>query len=212
MSLFILKDVNFKNIINYPNIQINEGFTTFICGESGCGKSTLLKLLNGVISPTSGTIYYKNKNIIDYDPIMLRREILLVGQSAHLFDKTIRENFNEYYSYLDIEPPNYESIKKYLGICCTNLHLESDCGVLSGGERQRVFIAINLSLNSKVLMLDEPTSALDTQTADSLISNIISSVSDLSLIVVSHDKSIAEKYADNIITLGVNNPPLEDIV
>ena len=77
------------------------------------------------------------------------------------------------------------------------------CNVMSGGERQRVFIAINLSYQPKVLMMDEPTSALDDKNADTLIKNIKSycKANKISLIIVSHDKTIADRYADNIINL-----------
>ena len=85
MSLFLLKNVRFKGIIHYPDIEILKNCTTFICGESGCGKSTLLKLLNGVVSEDSGEILYANKRIVDYDPVALRREVLLCGQSVFFF-------------------------------------------------------------------------------------------------------------------------------
>jgi len=203
MNLFNLENVSYKDIVNYENIEIPAG-TTFICGESGCGKSTLLKLLNGVISPTCGIIYYKGEDISEIDPIELRREVLLVSQSAYLFDnKTIKENFIEYYSYLNLEQPTEQQINKYLSICCINLPIESDCTVLSGGEKQRVFLAINLSLNPQVLMLDEPTSALDDRTADTLLENIKSYCEKhkISTVIISHDQSIAFKYADRIFTL-----------
>jgi putative ABC transport system ATP-binding protein len=202
MSLFKLENVNYKGILSYNNIEISGGMT-FICGESGCGKSTLLKLLNGVISPCSGDVCYNDKNILDYEPISLRREVLLVGQATELFNMTIKENFHEYYRYLDLTPVSDEAIQEVLELCCVNLPLESDCSVLSGGEKHRVFIAINLSLfnstRTKVLMLDEPTSALDDATASSLITNIKSHFD--SVIIVSHDRTIANQYADRIITL-----------
>jgi len=205
--LFELRSVNYQDILTFPDMTIPKGRATFICGESGSGKSTLLKLLNGVLSPSGGEIFYLNKTLEDYDPILLRREILLVGQSVYLFDKSIKDNFNEYYAYRDMDIINEEEIKKYLGICSVNLPLEGMCHMLSGGERQRVFIAINLSYRPKVLMMDEPTSALDDKNANILMENIKAhcQANDMTLIVVSHDKAIAEKYADSIITLS-NSP------
>lgn len=207
MPLFTLKNVNFNNIIKYPEIEIPEGVATFICGESGSGKSTLLKLLNGVISATAGEITYSGKNIENFDPVALRREVLLVGQSVYLFDKTIKENFEEYYSYLDLDFISGESVTNHLNACAVNLPLDSICTTLSGGERQRVFIAINLSLQPKVLMLDEPTSALDDKNADMLMENVKSycTKNGITLIVVSHDKAIADKHADHTIILANDN-------
>jgi len=139
MALFTLKNVIYKNGIAYDDIEIKKGGVTFICGASGSGKSTLLKLLNGVISPTQGEITYLGKVIDDYDPIALRREVLLISQSAYLFDMSIRDNFNEYHSYRDLEAINEEAIKNYLDICSVTLSLDSMCNVLSGGEKHRVF-------------------------------------------------------------------------
>ena len=207
--MFVLKNVNFKGILNYSDIEIPKGGATFICGESGSGKSTLLKLLNGILSPTSGEITYLHKVLEDYDPILLRREILLVSQSVYLFDKTIKENFDEYYAYRNLEPLCEEQIKSYLDICMVNLPVDSMCHVLSGGERQRVFIAINLSYKPKVFMMDEPTSALDDKNANALMENIKAhcNANGTTLIVVSHDRAIAERYADNVIYLTGGDKP-----
>ncbi len=203
MTLFYVNKVNFMGIINYPQIEMPREKLTFICGESGCGKSTLLKLLNGVISADSGEIYYNGKQIQSYDPIELRKEVSLISQSVFLFDKSIRDNFYEYYDYRDLQKPSDEYIKEYLDICCADFRLESLCSNLSGGEKQRVYIGIFLSLKPRVLLLDEPTSALDDYHANALLSNIkaYSQKNGLSLVVVSHNKQLANSYADNIITI-----------
>ena len=156
-----------------------------------------------MLSASSGSIYYQGKEIKDFDPIQLRREVLLVSQSVYLFDKSIRENFHEYYAYRELDKISDQEMRRYLDICVLPLALDSMCTVLSGGERQRVFLAINLSYQPKVLMLDEPTSALDDKTADILMGNIISHcrARGISLLVVSHDRAIANKYADSIINL-----------
>ena len=203
MALFTLKKITFKGI-QYPDIEIPEKRTTFICGESGSGKSTLLKLLNGVLSPADGEISYRGKNINDYDPIILRRDILLIGQSVYLFDKSIKENFNEYYAYRDMQVISEKTMKEYLDICSVDLPLDSMCSVLSGGESQRIFIAIGISFHPHVLVMDEPTSALDDKNANILIENIKSycKTNEITLIVVSHDRAIADRHADNIIALS----------
>ena len=196
--------MQYQDILSYPDIEIPETITTFICGESGSGKSTLLKLLNGVLSPSDGSIAYSGKGLEEYDPIHLRQEILLVSQSVFLFDKSIKENFDEYRAYRGLESLPDEQIKSYLNICSIDLPLDSLCHVLSGGERQRVFLAINLSLSPKVLMMDEPTSALDDKNANTLMDNVKAhcKASQITLIVVSHDKALAEAYADHVVTLS----------
>jgi len=203
MALFSLKNVSFKDMIHYPDIEIPEKLATFICGESGSGKSTLLKLLNGVASPDGGEILYDGKPIGDYNPVLLRREVLLFGQSAYLFDGTIEENFAQYYSYRDLSPISAEEMQTYLSLCAAVFPLDAPCATMSGGERQRVFIAICLSLRPKVLLLDEPTSALDDMTANAVIANIKSFCleNEMTLIAVSHNRALVQPYADHTITL-----------
>ena len=202
MSLFSIKNVVFKNIIHYPDIEIPQNSATFICGESGCGKSTLLKLLNDVISPDSGQIMYNGKSVQDYEPAMLRREVLLCGQSPFLFDGSIEENFNQYYSYRELQPIG--EIQSFLKICSIDFPLDANCTSMSGGERQRVFTAICLSLRPKVLMLDEPTSALDDATANAVLTNVkqFCKENGITLIIVSHSQALVQAYADNVITLA----------
>ena len=200
--MFSINNLVFKNI-QYPNTIIPQHQTTFITGESGCGKSTLLKILSGVISSDSGEVMYKNKAIADYNPVMLRREVLLCGQSAFLFDGTIRENFDEFYNYRDLPPLTNQKIEEYLKICAAPFPLTTKCTTASGGERQRVFIAICLSFKPKVLLLDEPTSALDDTTAATLLTNLLTfcKSSAITPILVSHSKGLTKTYADNVITI-----------
>jgi len=203
MPLFSLKNVNFKSIIHYPDIEVEQNHTTFICGESGCGKSTLLKLLNGTASVDSGEIMYFGKRIEEYDPIALRQEVLLCGQSAFLFDGSIQNNFTEYYKYRELPPLSHEEMRTYLKICAADFPLDAQCATMSGGERQRVFTAICLSFRPEVLLLDEPTSALDDITSNTVIANIkaFCQAGNITLIVVSHNKALTEAHADYTIPL-----------
>ncbi len=195
--------VNFKNILYYPDIEINTGQCTFFSGKSGAGKSTLLKLFNGTLSPTEGTILYNGKSIEDMDTVALRREVLLVSQSLYLFDISISENFREYYAYRNLTMPEACEIQKYLSICCADFPLETLCSSMSGGERQRIYTAIYLSFMPRVLMLDEPTSALDRQTGFSFMENITSycKKTGITLLIISHDTALTEQFAERKIII-----------
>ncbi|MCL2847164.1 MAG: ABC transporter ATP-binding protein [Firmicutes bacterium] len=204
--MFTLKKVNFIDLISYPDLTIEKRKASFIIGESGTGKSTLLKLLNGTVSATSGEIFYNGENIENLDPVELRREVLLAGQNAYLFDRTIEENFDTFYKYRDLLPLENEKKTQYLKTLCVPFELDAQCSILSGGEKQRVFIAICLSFNPKVLLLDEPTSALDDATAHNVIKSVkeYCKKNDITLIIVSHSKEIIETHADVIIKLTAN--------
>ena len=95
-------------------------------------------------------------------------------------------------------------MKYFLDLCSVPFSLDNDCTKMSGGERQRIYIAIFLSLKPKILMLDEPTSALDKQNSNDVIKNIIDycKENEITIIVVSHDGNITEKFADHVINIG----------
>ena len=202
-TVLATEEVNFKNILFYPNIKIEQGHTTFITGSSGSGKSTLLKLFNATLSPTWGVIYYNNFNIADMDTIILRREVLLAGQAVYLFPTTIKENFIKYYEYRGLAAPEEKIMEKYLNLCLAPFSLSSQTQSLSGGERQRVYIAICLSLQPKVFLLDEPTSALDGENAAQLLQNLTGFCQEqhMTLVVVSHDRKLTEHFAEDRIVL-----------
>lgn len=197
------KDLCFNNIINYKNMKIPKGKVTFITGESGCGKSTLLKLFNGTLTQSKGNIYYKGKDTEKLNSIELRKEISLISQSVFLFDASIKDNFIKFYKYRGQNVPSDEEMKEILNICCIKFPLDKDCSVMSGGEKQRIYIAIYLSFKPEIIMLDEPTSALDNKNTFSVIENILSFCKNnkSTVIIVSHDKELTEKFGENNITL-----------
>lgn len=84
--MFVLENVKYKDIIDIDNLTINAGEITSITGKSGSGKSTLLKLLNKIISPDSGTIYYKDKDIEKIDTIDYRRSVPMLAQFPIIYD------------------------------------------------------------------------------------------------------------------------------
>ena len=186
------------NGIHYRDLQFIEYKITFLTGPSGAGKSTLLKLFNGMLSPSSGEVYYLNSNIAKLDTISLRREVSLVSQELFLFDLSIEYNFREFYSYRGLPSPTSETIEKFLKLCCLDFPLNYNCSKMSGGEKQRVYISIFLSLMPKVLLLDEPTSALDSQNSHNIFENIFCFCKEnkISVIVVSHDKVLADRFSE----------------
>jgi putative ABC transport system ATP-binding protein len=198
-----MKQINFENLIDYPDLSIETDQVTFICGSSGSGKSTLLRLLNGTVSPGRGEITFDGRSIEDFDTVTLRRELMLVSQTVYLFDAAVRENFMEFYQYRELPPPGDDEIASWLSLCCADFPQDMSCTSMSGGERQRVYIAIYLSFQPKVLMLDEPTSALDAKTSVTLMENLTAYCKEnhIGMIVVSHDRALAERFADQTIFL-----------
>lgn len=199
-----IKDMKFLDLITYPEINIQENSFTFITGESGCGKSTYLKMLNATVVSDDGDIIYQNKKITDIPVLKYRKEVMLVPQEAYLFQGTIRDNFNLYYSFIEKPELSETDMTRFLSICCANLSTSASCELLSGGEKQRVFQAIYLSCLPKVLLLDEPTAALDEKTANQFLTNLKSFCSEqrITVVCVCHNNELVNRFADTVILLG----------
>lgn len=200
----ILRFENVKFIKEYDDFTINKNEIVFIVGKSGSGKSTLLKLINNTLQMKSGSIFYKDTNILNIKPVELRRNIMMTSQENFLFDKTIKENFHEFYKLRDLENLTDDEIVKFLKIADFDVDVNLDVEKLSGGEKQRVFLAIALSMRPAVLLLDEPTSALDRNTAFNMMKNIVDYCkhNDITLVVVSHARNLVDEFADKTIDLG----------
>lgn len=208
-GLLITRGLVFQNTIRYPDLVVAEGKATFLTGPSGCGKSTLLHLMNATLSPSAGQVLYRGQDVAVWDTIQLRREVLLVRQAAFLFDRSIRENFQEFHRYRGGESPGEGEVRNCLELCLAQFPLDQSCATLSGGERQRVFLAVGLSFHPRVLLLDEPTSALDTGTGTALMERLLPYCREngVTPVVVSHDRGLTERFADVTIALRGEEEP-----
>ncbi len=203
-AILTATNLKFLDILRYPDIRIERGSASFICGRSGTGKTTLLKLFNATQTPADGTITFDGQDIAEMDTIDLRRRVLLAGQKVYLFDDTIKGNFEQFYAFRGEPCIGEDDMKEFLRLCCVEFPLDTRCQPLSGGEKQRVFLAIHLSMKPQVLMMDEPTSALDKKTSRLLLSQVKAYCADngITLVAISHDITLTAEFADQVITLS----------
>lgn len=193
----------FLGRIHYPDFAVAAGQVTFLTGPSGCGKSSLLRLFNGTASPSAGQVTALGRNVADWDPVDLRRRVLLCGQNAFLFDGTLAENFSRYGAMRRQSAPTGAQMRRFLDLTCLPMDPAADCCTLSGGERQRAFLSIFLSFAPQVVLLDEPTSALDSATAGHFFENLTHwcQTDGVTPVVVSHDAALCRRWADRVIAL-----------
>jgi len=188
------------------DLQIKYGAFTLINGKSGSGKTSLIRVLSGVIEPNEGSVTINGKRINDWRSTNLNR-IVYGPQEPLLFSGTLRDNILMGTSVESL-PSNY--LELILDATCLTDFVDELSGGLetqilgesfhpSGGESQRIGLARILALQPELVILDEPTSALDPSTEERVFRNLKNL--DLSIVMVSHSTS-AEKYADQIITLG----------
>ena len=176
----------------------------FILGKSGSGKSTLLNLLGGLDNITSGEIIADGNKIhelTEKEFDKYRSSYLgFIFQDYHLFD---RLNVNK---NIEIGMDIADKKDKYrIPLILEKVGLEGKGkkypDQLSGGERQRVAVARALAKNPNLILADEPTGNLDVNTSTQIL-NLLKEISSEKLVViVSHNISDADKYADQIIEL-----------
>lgn len=201
--MFTLKDIKFKDILDIKNLEIKKENVTIISGPSGSGKSTLLKMLNNLLSPDEGDIYYKDENIKNLDPIKLRRQVLMLPQSPTVFKGSIYDNIKLGFKYSGKTLPDKNTIKKALDDFNLDKDLDEDAGNLSGGEKQKLAIVRVILLRPQVFLLDEPTSALDRENEDEVMEQIIefAQENNIKIIMVTHSNYLKDKYSEDIIDI-----------
>jgi putative ABC transport system ATP-binding protein len=209
--------------LDTDSLSIPAGEVTAIMGPSGSGKSTLLNLVAGLDRVTHGTITVQGQEITRLSEAALARyrratiglvfqffnllnnltaldNVLIPAQLAGMNRRAARQRARELLEQLEIID-----------------QAEAFPARLSGGQRQRVAIARALINRPALLLADEPTGALDTRSGE----QVLDLFRDLksagqSIVLVTHDPRLAERYADRVITIvdGVitrNTPALEAI-
>jgi len=202
-SLFSLQDVSVaragRRVLDGVTLEIVEGATAIV-GPSGAGKSTLLRLLNRLADPDGGVIRFLGRDLRDYDPLPLRRTVALVPQLPALLEGSAAANVR-FAARLADRDADVDEALRLSGL--DSSFAERDGARLSVGEQQRVMLARALAQAPRVLLLDEPTSALDETTRDAVERTLqqLRAHLGLSLVLVTHDGTQAERLAQSIIRI-----------
>jgi osmoprotectant transport system ATP-binding protein len=154
------------------SFEVEEGETCVVIGPSGCGKTTTLKMVNRLIEPTGGRILIQDENVLDRDPVKLRRGIGYVIQQIGLFPHmTISENICVVPRLLGWEKQRMleraDELIEMVGMEPADFR-DRYPRQLSGGQRQRIGVARALAADPPILLMDEPFGAIDPITRDRL--------------------------------------------
>ena len=186
-----------RKILSSLNLSINSDDVTVIMGPNGAGKSIFLKILNGILTPTSGCITWNNKKqfsdtlntqaFVFQKPILLRRSVI-----ANL-------------DYIDSVLGYKKKISKDRLLKIVQLQKQKNhpARMLSLGEQQRLSLIRSLMLSPNLLLLDEPTANLDpasTKIIEDIILNL--KLMGIKIIFVTHNILQAKRIADDIIFLN----------
>ena len=194
------------------DITIEDGSFVGIIGHTGSGKSTLIQHLNGLLTPTSGTVLVDGEDIFSKkknELIQLRHRIGLVFQypEHQLFEETVHKDVafgpkNQGLSEEDINQRVQQSIKM-VGLNYDDVKDKSPFE-LSGGQMRRVAIAGVLAMEPSVLILDEPTAGLDPRGREEILAQIkyLHKKKKMTVILVSHSMEDIGRLVEKILVMN----------
>lgn len=191
-------------------LKIDDGEFIGLIGHTGSGKSTLIQHLNGLISPTSGNVYYNGADIndSDYNRKKLRSEVGLVFQypEHQLFEEDVFKDvcFGPKNLGLDKKEVELTAFTALEMVGIEHEYFYQSPFDLSGGQKRRVAIAGVLAMKPKVLILDEPTAGLDPKGRDEILGLIkkLHDENNITIILVSHSMDDVANYVDRIIAMN----------
>nr|MCR5705708.1 ABC transporter ATP-binding protein [Acholeplasmatales bacterium] len=196
------------HVINNTSLDLPSTGLVSLLGDSGAGKTTLLNVIGGLDRYNSGAIAYDETTFTKYkmgNVDKYRSEhIGYIFQHYNLLpNRTVYDNLALQLDVIDITDP--EEVSKRIKYALTAVGLykfrKKLAGQLSGGQMQRVAIARALVKKTKILIADEPTGNLDSKNSVEIM-NILKNISQIALVLlVTHDKPLAEYYSDTIVEL-----------
>ncbi len=183
-----------------------------IVGPSGCGKTTTMKMVNRLIEPSGGDIYVLDergelRNVLEMDPILLRRSIGYVIQQIGLFPhRTILQNIGTVPQLLGWDEARIRRrAEELLEMMNMSLeYLDRYPHELSGGERQRIGVARGVATDPPVMLMDEPFGAIDPINRNILQNEFLRLQREIkkTILFVTHDIDEAIKMGDKICILN----------
>ncbi|MGN1271691.1 MAG: ATP-binding cassette domain-containing protein [Lactobacillus sp.] len=189
-----------KPIINNLSLKIKQNDYLTITGPSGSGKSTTLKLIADLISPTSGNIYFNDKDINEYRPTEYRKQVSYCFQQPVLFGKTVKDNLEFPFSIRNLPFDQEKAINALKNVLLDSSYLNKNITELSGGEKQRIALIRNVLFKPKVLLLDEITTGLD-EKSKNIVHDFINDIysQGTTIIQVTHDSEELNSARHTII-------------
>ena len=204
-----------KPVVSNINLEIKDGEFFVFIGPSGSGKTTTLKMINRLISLTSGFIRIDGKPISDYNLQELRWNIGYVLQQIALFpNMTVEENIT---IVPEMKKWSKDDMKNRVTELLESVGLEPEAyrnrktSELSGGEQQRIGVIRALAANPDIILMDEPFSALDPISKRNLQRDVAKLQKKLNktIVFVTHDMQEALALGDRICLM--NNGKIEQI-
>jgi len=200
----LVKRFDDDTVISYKNIVFEDGKSYVLLGASGCGKSTLLNMLAGVITPTSGAVYFDSvemsrKSQKQKDKFRIEKIGYIFQDFKLIEEMTVEDNIN----VLKLEGVKTSGMDDVLGKLGILSKKKKKVKQLSGGERQRVAIARAFVKAPEIILADEPTGNLNYEIGKSVVEEMLKIAKGKTLVAVTHDDRLAPLFDCTIDMNGI---------
>jgi oligopeptide/dipeptide ABC transporter ATP-binding protein len=207
-----LKEIASVKAVDSVDLSIAEGETLGLVGESGCGKSTLGRAILRLEEPSSGAVYFEDRNILNDTPRQLRnlrKEMQIIFQdpfSSLNPRKTVAHIIGEpllVHGIGNQKERDARVLKLLEVVGLRREHMRRYPHQFSGGQRQRIGVARALALNPRFIICDEAVSALDVSIQAQVI-NLLQDLQEefeLTYLFISHDLSVVEHISDRVAVM-----------
>jgi ABC-2 type transport system ATP-binding protein len=183
--------------VNDISFTVKKGEILALLGPNGAGKTTTIEIMEGIISPSSGQVFYQGQHVDS----QISQQIGIQFQHTALQDfLTVKETLNLFASFYQNTLPQAQLIE----LCDLSDFLDRDNRLLSGGQRQRLLLALALINDPQIIFLDEPTTGLDPHARRNfwqLIKNI--KAQNKTVVLTTHYMDEAEQLCDDIVIMDL---------
>jgi energy-coupling factor transport system ATP-binding protein len=199
-----------KHALKDINLVIGEKEFIGLIGHTGSGKSTLAQILNGLLKPSQGNMFYNGQDVGDetFDRKELRQKVGLVFQypEHQLFETTVFKDVCYGPMKMGLDKKTYE-LRAFEALTLAGVENElfyRSPLELSGGQKRRAAIAGVLAMKPEVLVLDEPTAGLDPRGREEVLTMIseLREKTGTTIILISHNMEDIAEYADRIVVMN----------
>lgn len=202
----LCKNYGKKQALSNLNLSLYKGRIIGLLGPNGSGKTTFIKILNGLLTPTSGEaliegnkIGIESKKLISYLPDCVSLPEWMKISDLINFYKDFYEDFNIEKAYIMLENLNINPGDKFK--------------TLSKGNKEKVQLILVMSRETKLYLLDEPMGGVDPATRDYILNTIISNYSENSTVIIStHLIADVEKILDEVLFINNGEIVIQDTV
>jgi phosphate transport system ATP-binding protein len=204
-----VRDVNLHysshHVLKKLSLDIPPGKVTALIGPSGCGKTSFLRTLNRMNElirgcKISGEIILDGENVLNLDPMLLRRKVGMVFQKPNPFPMSVRDNIlygiDAAQKKVDRDEVVRDSMQKAAIWEEMRDRLKDNATRLSIGQQQRICIARCLANAPEIVLMDEPAASLDPSSAAKVEASIVAMKAEYTVVIVTHNMQQARRVSD----------------